>query len=72
MAFHAENCVSLGDSVEYSLERAAIPIDDMIEALNDAKFEGAEWVVMRSGNVRGAKWAKIDPYYEFLEEDEDD
>ena len=46
-------------SVEYSIEDAAVLIDDVIEALEQARNDGAEYVTMESGNYRGAKWMKF-------------
>lgn len=48
-----------GGQVEYSAEEAATPIDDLIAALQEAKEDGAEYVLMSSGNYRGAQWAGI-------------
>lgn len=56
-------------SVRYSIEDARTPIDDMIALLKSAKRDGAEYVVMESGNWRGAKWQSISDYYEWHEED---
>ena len=35
--------------VAHFVEDAAVPIDDLIEALEDVKSEGAEYVIMTSG-----------------------
>jgi len=45
-----------GGSVEYDLDSTARPIDDMIEALQEAKENGALFVTGLSGNGRGAKY----------------
>ena len=50
-------------SVEYSLDEAAMPIDDLIELLEQAKEEGATHVVGASGNYRGAQWVRFREYY---------
>ncbi len=50
-------------SVEYSLDEAAMPIDDLIELLEQAKEEGATHVVGTSGNYRGAQWVRFREYY---------
>lgn len=64
-----ENCIILdGGSVEYSLERAAVSIDDLIKTLEDAKSEGATYVVQSSGNWRGAKWMNTSLVYDWAEE----
>lgn len=65
----SENCIVLdGGAVEYSLERAAVSIDDLIKTLEDAKSEGAEYVVQSSGNWRGAKWMNTSLVYDWAEE----
>lgn len=48
-----------GGGVEYSLEEAVTPIQELIDALEQAKDDGAEHVVMSSGNYRGAQWATV-------------
>ena len=48
-----------GGGVEYDAQEAAVPIDELIAALQDAKMDGAESVVMLSGNYRGARWARV-------------
>lgn len=55
----AEIVVLPAGSIEYSIKEAAIPIDELIEALQDARANGAERVVMSSGNHRGAQWQSI-------------
>ena len=59
-------------SVEYSLENARVPIDDIITTLKSARNLGAEYVVMESGNWRGAKWQSIVDGYDWYEDEEDD
>ena len=64
-----ENCIVLsGGDVEYSLEEAAVSIDDLIKTLEDAKSEGAEYVVQSSGNWRGAKWMNTSLMYDWAED----
>lgn len=46
-------------SVEYSLDEAAVEIDELIEALQQAKEDGATHVAGASGNYRGAQWMRI-------------
>lgn len=58
--------------VEYSIEDARTPIDDMIALLQSAKINGAEYVVMESGNWRGAKWQCIVDEYDWHEDVIDD
>lgn len=55
-----QTCIVLGSgSVEYSLDEAAIDIDELIGLLESAKEEGATHVVASSGNYRGAQWARV-------------
>jgi len=68
--FSKGNAVVLaGGGVEYSAEEAATPIDELIAALEDAKSEGAEFVLMASGNYRGAQWASVRPDWSWADED---
>lgn len=53
-------------NVEYSVEEAALPIDDLIQMLEGAKSEGAEHVVFLSGNYRGAQYLQIQRGYDWL------
>lgn len=46
-------------SAEYDLADAAEHIEMLIEALEAARDEGAEYVVLSSGNARGPKWLSI-------------
>ena len=48
-----------GGSVAYSVEDGAVSIDDLIEALEDAKSEGAEYVTMTSGT----RWSALSTEY---------
>jgi hypothetical protein len=54
-----------GGSVEYSMTDARVAIDELIESLESAKSEGAEFVVMSSGNYRGALWQRIGVAYDW-------
>lgn len=54
--------------VAYSMEEAAVPIDELIKMLEDAKSEGATHVVQSSGNWRGAKWMHTARHYEWAED----
>lgn len=63
-----QTIVLAGGSVEYSREDAEVSIDELIEALEDAKEQGATRVVMSSGNYRGAKWATIRSSWDWAEE----
>lgn len=46
-------------SVEYSKDAAEIPIDQLIQALEDAKEDGATHVVGLSGSYRGAQYVAL-------------
>lgn len=46
-------------SVEYSEAEAELSIDELIEALEEAKEEGATHVVGLSGNYRGAQYVRL-------------
>jgi pyruvate-formate lyase-activating enzyme len=59
-----------GGGVEYSLEDAAVDIEELIEALEEAKEDGAQFVVMSSGNYRGAKWASLRASTSWADEEE--
>lgn len=53
-------------SVEYSADEAAVNIDALIEALQEAQENGATHVVGFSGNYRGAKYVRLGTNPEFL------
>ena len=58
--FNKEKTIVLeGGNVQYGIEEAAERIDDLIAALQEAKNDGAEFVVMPSGNYRGAQWMSV-------------
>ena len=57
-----------GGGVEYSAAEAATPIDELIQALEEARDDGAEWVVMSSGNYRGAQWASVRADWSWMDE----
>jgi diketogulonate reductase-like aldo/keto reductase len=46
-------------TVEYDRSKASIPIDELIEALEEAREEGATEVVGLSGNFRGAQYVRL-------------
>lgn len=50
--------ISAGN-VEYSKDEAAVAIEDLIEQLQAAIYDGATHVVGLSGNYRGAKYVKL-------------
>lgn len=52
-------------SVEYGIEEAAVDIESLITALEEAKEEGATHVVLHSGNHRGAKWQRLSADWEW-------
>lgn len=56
-------------SVEYSIDEARIEIDDLISALESAKSDGAEFVVMASGNYRGAQWMRVSADLDFADDE---
>lgn len=56
-------------SVEYSLDDAAVEIDELIDLLESAKSEGATHVVGGSGNYRGAQWVRFGRMYGWADED---
>jgi tyrosine-protein phosphatase YwqE len=61
-----ENTITISaGNVEYSLDKAAVPIDEMIELLESAKEEGATHVVGTSGNYRGAQWTRLGTQYDW-------
>ena len=63
-----------GGDVEYDYKEATVAIDELIEALQEMKEEGAEYVTMSSGNYRGASWQRLDTNLEmmsYLQDEED-
>lgn len=63
-----------GGAVEYDYKQATVEIDDLIQALQDMKEQGAQYVTMSSGNYRGAQWQRIDTEIEmmsYLQDEED-
>lgn len=67
MSANETNTVAIdGGSAEYDLEAAAVPITDLIQTLLDAEGEGAEYVVILSGNYRGAKWLNLSAEVDWL------
>ena len=65
----AGNIIALdAGSVEYSVDEAAIHIDELIEMLEAAKSEGADRVVFLSGNYRGAKYVSAPRMYDWLDD----
>ncbi len=49
-----------GGDVEYDYKQATVAIDDLIQALEEMKEQGAQYVTMSSGNYRGARWQRLD------------
>lgn len=62
--------VSAG-TVEYDQAAAAVDIDELIEALEQAREDGATHVVGLSGNYRGAQWTRLG-LPRLLDDDEDE
>ena len=58
-------------SVEYDAESATMTIDELMELLEEAREEGATHVVGLTGNVYGAKYARIRAEVDFGDDDED-
>jgi hypothetical protein len=57
-------------SVEYSKDAAAVEIEELIVALEEARDQGVTHVVGLSGNYRGASYVRLGTVC--LEEDEED
>ena len=63
-----------GGAVEYDYKQATVEIDDLIEALEEMKEQGAQYVTMSSGNYRGARWQRLDTEIQmmsYLQDEED-
>ena len=58
-------------SVEYNKDKAAVDIDELIEALEAAKEDGVNDIVGLSGNYRGAQYVRIEAEIHYGEEDEE-
>lgn len=58
-----------GGRVEYALAEAAMDIDSVIDALQNMKENGLEFVVMSSGNYRGAQWASVGDSWSWTEDE---
>jgi hypothetical protein len=68
MSVNRETTVGISaGNVEYSIEDAAVEIDEMIQVLQQAKEDGATHVVGFSGNYRGAQYVRLDASWEWLE-----
>lgn len=59
-----------GGGVEYALAEAASSIQEVIDALENMKDNGLEYVVMSSGNYRGAQWASVGTSWSWAEDDD--
>lgn len=69
--FSKENTIVLGGgNVQYGIEEAAERIVDLIAALEEAKNDGAEYVVMSSGNYRGAQWMSVSADWNWASDEE--
>lgn len=62
-----------GGAVEYDYKQATVEIDDLIQALEEMKEQGAQYVTMSSGNYRGARWQRLDTEIQMMSylQDED-
>lgn len=69
MADPTTTAVIGGGSVEYSLHEAAVPIQEMIDALLEAQEDGATHVVAASGNYRGAQWERLSTHWTWADEE---
>lgn len=58
-----------GGGAEYDIAEAQVSIDDLIRELQEAKEDGAEYVVLPSGNYRGARWLRLRANYEWAEDE---
>lgn len=54
--------------VEYDIEDAKVSIDDLIASLEEAKANGAEYVVQDSGNYHGAQWQAVTDSWDWAED----
>lgn len=52
--------------VEYSVDEAAVPLQDLIDTLLAAQSEGATRVVFLSENYRGAQYVTVPTGYDWL------
>ena len=62
--------INSGD-VEYSKDKAAVDIDDLIEALEAAKEDGVTDIVGLSGNYRGAQYVRLSADIHYGDEEDD-
>lgn len=69
MTINSETTIGISaGSVEYSMDEAAMEIDEMIAMLESAKEEGATHVVGFSGNYRGAQYVRLGSHYDWLDD----
>ena len=62
-----------GGEVEYDLEEAMVPIDEMIDALVAARdVDGATHVVDSTNNWRGARYQRTLTVFDLVDENGDD
>lgn len=65
------NAVTVGGGgVEYSAEDAKVRIDDLITLFEEAKEEGADYVLFLSGNHRGAQYVSFPLEYDWREDED--
>jgi len=58
-ANHNNTFVIATGSVQYDMDEASTPIDDMITMLRRAKNMGAEYITLGSGTYRGTKFQTV-------------
>lgn len=58
-------------SVEYAIGDAAVSIDELIEALEAARSDGATHVVGYSGNHRGPKYVRLSARWDWVDDDDE-
>lgn len=58
-------------SVEYDKSKAAVDIDELIEALEAAKEDGVTDIVGLSGNYRGAQYVRLSADIHYGDEEDD-
>lgn len=56
-------------NVEYEIEKAEMPIEELIERLEQLQSDGVTHVVGLTGNYRGAEYVRLSKPW-FLEDDE--
>ena len=62
--------VIAGGRVDYAMADCAVEIDELIATLENMKENGLEYVVMSSGNYRGARWQSIGTSWSWTEDED--